>query len=82
MRVKNKEIRARQHRKEQKQKDAAREIRAKYGEPKPTGGAQSAVKKPAAAKAAPKKTAEAAPKAAAPKKAAATKGKKAEPKAE
>jgi hypothetical protein len=34
MRVKNKEIRARRHRKEQKIKEAERQIRAQYGEKK------------------------------------------------
>src|SRR5436309_3310697 len=90
MRVKNKEIRSRRHRKEQKVKDAARELRAKYGEGKTTAPAdKTAVKKPPAAKpaakkeSAPKKEAaprkETAPKAAAPKKTAAPKAKKAEP---
>lgn len=34
MRVKNKEIRQRRHRKEQKIKEAARELRAQYGDKK------------------------------------------------
>jgi hypothetical protein len=60
MRVKNKEIRARRHRKEQKVKDAQRLIRAEFAgrEPapkapaKPTakGSGKSAAKKPAAKK--------------------------------
>ena len=76
MRIKNKEIRSRRHRKEQKIKDAAREVRAQYGEAKPTA---TAPKKAAAPKAAAKKTEGAK---AAPKKTAAPKAKKAEPKAE
>ncbi|HWA81924.1 MAG TPA: hypothetical protein VG820_00720 [Fimbriimonadaceae bacterium] len=83
MRIKNKEIRARRHRKEQKQKDAQRELRAQYGDAKPTGGAATA-KKPAPKPAAPKaaKKAETTAKAATPKKPAAPKAKKAEPAAE
>lgn len=93
MRIKNKEINARRHRKEQKIKDAAREIRAKYGDgktqtgqsgaPKKTTAAKSAPKAAPAKAAAPKKAAEPAAKAtAAPKKPAAPKAKKAEPKSE
>ena len=51
MRIKNKEINARRHRKEQKIKDAQRVIRAKYADKK------EPVAKPAAPKAAPKKAA-------------------------
>lgn len=76
MRVKNKEIRARRQRKEQKQKDAARELRAKYGDPK-TNEKTAQPKKPSTAKAtAAKKPAEAAKPAA--KKPAAPKAKKTE----
>ncbi len=55
MRIKNKEIRRRRHRKEQTIKAAEREIRAKYsGDKKPTtAGAVVPAKKSAAAKAAP-----------------------------
>lgn len=83
MRIKNKEIRSRRQRKEQKIKDAARELRAKFGDgkaaiaDKPTAPKKTAPK--SAAKAAPKKTAE---KPAAPKKPAASKAKKALPKEE
>ncbi len=76
MRIKNKEIRRRRHRKEQKMKDADRVVRAQYsGEKKPSAPKAEAKPKVAAAKAAaPKKTAEpkaaAEPKVAAPKKAA------------
>jgi len=59
MRIKNREIRARRHRKEQKVKDAARELRAQYGDrkdaPKP---AVKSTARPAAKKAPPKKKAE------------------------
>ena len=64
MRVKNKEIKARRHRKEQKIKEAARETRALYANkeaaPKaaPKPAAKPAAKAPAK-KAAPKKKAEA-----------------------
>ena len=57
MRIKNKEIRQRQHRKEQKIKDAQRELRLKYGDKKPAAPVEKA---PAPKKAAPKKAAEAA----------------------
>jgi hypothetical protein len=72
MRIKNKEIRRRRHRKEQTIKAAEREIRAKYsGDKKPlTVGATTPAKKPAVAK----KTAVAA----APAKKPAAKPKKAE----
>ena len=56
MRVKNKEIRQRRHRKEQKIKEANRALRAQYGDGKtvkPTS-ADSKAKAPAAKKAAPK----------------------------
>lgn len=85
MRIKNKEIRARRHRKEQKVKDAARELRAQFGP-----GAKAATETAPAKKAAPKKAPapKAAPKAdkkapaeAKPKKAPA-KAKKAETPAE
>ena len=70
MRVKNKEIRQRRHRKEQKIKDAARELRVQYGDKKtavPTHKPKAAPTKKAAA---PKAAADAKPKAAAkPKKA-------------
>jgi len=59
MRIKNKELRARRHRKEQTIKEAARELRAKYGDAK-TGGVAAAPKKaaaPAAKKAPAKKPA-------------------------
>lgn len=68
MRIKNKEIHRRRHRKEQKIKDAARETRAQFsGEKKP------AAPKPAAEKAAPKPKAAAAPKKTAEAKAPAAK---------
>lgn len=55
MRVKNKEIRRRRHRKEQKIKDAARDTRAQYsGEKKASAPAAAAPKKAAT----PKKPAE------------------------
>ena len=83
MRIKNKEIRARRHRKEDKIKDAARELRAKYGVAKTAGGDKAIANKKSAA---PKPTAKAAPKKAtdtaakpAPAKKAAPKAKKAEP---
>ena len=87
MRIKNKEIRARRHRKEDKIKDAARELRAKYGSAKTAGGDKAVANKKSAApkptaKAAPKKAADAAPKPAAAKKPAAPKAKKAEPTAD
>lgn len=50
MRIKNKEIRRRRHRKEQTMKAAHRELRKQFGESKPT----PAPKKPAAKKPAPK----------------------------
>jgi hypothetical protein len=57
MRVKNKEIKARRHRKEQKIKQAQREVRAMYAgkesAPKPQAKPATAAKKPA-----PKKKAE------------------------
>jgi hypothetical protein len=56
MRVKNKEIRRRRHRKEIKIKDAARELRAQYADKKPSTAAPAA-KKPAAKKPAPEKKA-------------------------
>lgn len=59
MRVKNKEIRARRHRKEQKIKEAMRAIREQYGDKK--------TDTKAAAKPAAKKTASKAPKKAAAK---------------
>lgn len=66
MRVKNKEIRQRRHRKEQKIKEAARELRAQYGEKKT---APAAKPKAPAKKASAPKPADAKPKAAAkPKK--------------
>jgi hypothetical protein len=55
MRVKNKEIRRRRHRKEQKIKDAAREIRAKYADKPVAAPAAHAAKKPAAPKKSTKK---------------------------
>jgi hypothetical protein len=58
MRVKNKEIKARRHRKEQKIKDAQREIRALYADKKdapPNPAPTKAAAKPAAKKAAPAK---------------------------
>ena len=70
MRIKNKEIRARRQRKEQKIKDANRIIRAEYGDRKPTAPAPkkvaSATRKAAPAKAAADAKPKAAPK---PKKA-------------
>jgi hypothetical protein len=51
MRIKNKEIARRRHRKEQKIKDAARELRAKFGEDKPGGVGNATVKKAAPKKA-------------------------------
>jgi hypothetical protein len=54
MRIKNKELRQRRHRKEQKQKDAARELRAQYGDKKTTPAAAPAKPKAPAKKAAPK----------------------------
>lgn len=61
MRIKNKEIRSRRHRKEQKIKDAQREIRAQYAgkESAPKPVAPKAPAKPAAKKPAAKKKAEA-----------------------
>lgn len=83
MRVKNKEIRARRQRKEQKIKEAARELRAKYGDGKTATADKAAAPKKAPAKAAaPKKAAEGAAKSAAPKKAVAPKAKKADAPAE
>ncbi len=82
MRIKNKEIRARRHRKDQKVKDAAREIRAKFGEPHPTPAEKSPAPKKVAVKAAPKKAADATAKPAAAKKATTPKAKKSEPAAE
>lgn len=68
MRVKNKEIRQRRHRKEDKIKDAARELRLKYGaEKKPAAPVEKAAvkpKAPAAKKPAAPKPSEAKPKAA------------------
>jgi hypothetical protein len=64
MRIKNKEIRQRRHRKEQKEKDAARALRLQYGDKKtatPTHKPKSAPAKKAAAP----KAAAAAPKPAA-----------------
>jgi hypothetical protein len=56
MRVKNKEIRARRHRKEQKIKDAARETRALYaGKESAPKAAVKPAAKPAAKKAPAKK---------------------------
>ncbi|HWD37614.1 MAG TPA: hypothetical protein VG944_02115 [Fimbriimonas sp.] len=56
MRIKNKEIRARRHRKEQKIKEAEKAVRLQYADkkdaPKPTAKAPA---KPAAKKPAPKK---------------------------
>jgi hypothetical protein len=49
MRIKNKEIRQRRHRKEQKIKEADRLLRAQYGDKK-TGGTQTAKQKTAPAK--------------------------------
>jgi hypothetical protein len=67
MRIKNKEIRQRRHRKDQKIKDAARELRAKYGDkPTATPAAEKSAAKPKAA--APKKPAAAAAKKPAAKK--------------
>lgn len=57
MRIKNKEIRQRRHRKEQKIKDAQRELRVQYGDKKPAAPVEKA---PAPKKAAPKKATEAA----------------------
>jgi len=71
MRIKNKEIRARRHRKEQKVKMASRELRATYGDAKATQAEKPSAPKRASATT--KKTADAAPKAA---------PKKAQPKAE
>ena len=65
MRVKNKEIRPRRHRKEQKIKEAQRALRLQYGDKK-TATAPKA-KTAAPKKAAAPKPAEAKPKAAAPK---------------
>lgn len=48
MRVKNKEIKARRHRKEQTQKAALREIRASQPEKAKTAAAKPAAKKKAA----------------------------------
>lgn len=78
MRVKNKEIKARRHRKEQKIKDAARELRAQYGEP---GSKPTATPKQSGAKKSPAKKTDGAAKPAA-KKPAAPKAKKAEAPAE
>ncbi|MDR3689396.1 MAG: hypothetical protein P4L46_08460 [Fimbriimonas sp.] len=49
MRIKNKEIRQRRHRKEQKVKEAQRLLRAQYGDKK-TGGATAVKAKPTQAK--------------------------------
>jgi hypothetical protein len=62
MRVKNKEIRQRRHRKEQKIKEAARELRAVYGDKKTA--TPTAKPKGTATKKAPAKAAETKPKAA------------------
>ena len=62
MRVKNKEIRQRRHRKEQKIKEAARELRAVYGDKKTA--TQTAKPKAPAKKATAAKPADAKPKAA------------------
>lgn len=78
MRIKNKEIKARRHRKEQKIKESARDLRAQYGQGKTTAEKPTAPKKVAAKPAAKKETA---PKTSATKKPA-TKAKKAEPKPE
>ena len=51
MRIKNKEIRQRRHRKEQKIKEAAREIRAKYADKKTEPKAAKAPVKKATSKA-------------------------------
>lgn len=67
MRIKNKELRQRRHRKEKTIKAAERELRAKYAD---KGSAPAAEKPAAKPKAAPKPKAEAAEK---PKKAAAKK---------
>lgn len=48
MRVRNKEIRQRRHRKEQKIKEALREIRAQQGEKKPAKAKPAAAAKPKA----------------------------------
>ena len=79
MRIKNKEIRARRHRKEQKVKDAARELRAQYGDAKAPQADKAAAPRKAAA---PKKSSDGAAKPAAAKKAATPRAKKAQPKAE
>lgn len=67
MRVKNKEIRARRHRKEQKIKEAARALREQYGDKKPAAPAAKP-KAPAKAKAPAKPKAEGEKKAPAKKK--------------
>jgi hypothetical protein len=59
MRIKNKEIRARRHRKEQKVKDAQRIVRAQYAGREPAPRPVKQATKPAAKKpAAKKKTAD------------------------
>ena len=60
MRIKNKEIRQRRHRKEQKIKEADRLLRAQYGDKKV--GTAPKPKAPTAKKAAPAKPADAKPK--------------------
>ena len=67
MRIKNKEIRQRRHRKEQKIKEAARALRIQYADKK--AATHPAKKSAPAKKAAPAKAATAAPKAPARKKA-------------
>jgi len=70
MRVKNKEIRQRRHRKEQKIKEAARELRLQYGDKKTAVPTHKPKAAPAKKAAAPKPVAETKPKPAAkPKKA-------------
>ncbi len=64
MRVKNKEIRQRRHRKEQKIKEAARELRAQYGDKKTATPTHKPKTATAAKKAAATKPAEVKPKAA------------------
>ena len=63
MRVRNKELRARRHRKEQKIKEATKALLAQFGDGKSADKAAkkpaAAAKKPAAKKAAPKKDASA-----------------------
>lgn len=81
MRIKNKEIRRRRHRKEQKIKDAARELRLQFAGGAKPASADKPAKPKAPAKKAPSKAVEGA-KAEKPKKPRATKPKAEAPAAE